>query len=72
MRLKEELMTPEARRRYYERLRSMSGIRKVQVMSALHAQARRIVRASIRNQNPDLTDEQVELEARRRFLTWNK
>lgn len=70
MKYEDRLMDPEVRRLYYERLRAMPGSQKVRLMSDMHEQARRMVRASIRNHNPNWTEEQVEAEARRRFRAW--
>lgn len=72
MRVEDRFASAKARRVYYERLRGMSGPAKVRLMSAMHEQGRRLVRAQIRNTHPDFSDEQIELEARRRFLSWSR
>lgn len=72
MRVENRFASAKARRVYYKRLRQVSGPDKIRQMSAMHAQGRRLVRAQIRNTHPDFSDEQVELEARRRFLSWSR
>jgi hypothetical protein len=72
MRKKDQLVSRAAQSAYYVRLRSVTGADKVRLMSAMHEQGRRMVRASIRNRHPELSEEQVEAEARRRYLAWSK
>ncbi len=72
MKYEDTLLRVQARRRYYRRLRAMSGPDKLRLMSAMHAQARRLLEASIRNRFPQLRSSQIEAEVRRRLMEWNK
>lgn len=72
MKYEDTLLPVQARRRYYKRLRAMPGPDKLRIMSAMHAQARRLLKASIRNRFPQLSSSQIETEVRRRLKEWNK
>jgi len=51
--------SPEARRRYFELLRSKSEAEKLEMAAALSAAAREMTRVGIRMRNPGASEEEV-------------
>jgi hypothetical protein len=59
---------PETEWMRVEIYRRMSGGQKIEIAMQMRAQALDMVRASIRMRHPDISDDDLELEVRKRYM----
>lgn len=57
----------EAEKKYISLLRSMDGNQRVKIGAELYEMARHIVESSIKNENPDVSEEELKEKVRQRM-----